>query len=390
MKIQISPDADARGVRHLEQQLMALGLQVYRVPAAGERVICAIATGDPVPIDEVKALRGVESVVKLPHEFKLASRAYCQASTKVTVGPVEIGGGEMVIMAGPCAVESEEQVFSAARHVYAHGARILRGGAFKPRTSPYSFQGLGVTGLRILRAAADELGMAVVSEIMDLSQLDDCMKYVDILQVGARNVQNFTLLSALGKVDKPVLLKRGMASTIDEWLMSAEYIMAGGNHRVIVCERGIRAHNTYTRNTLDLAAVPVVKQLSHLPIVVDPSHAVGVRSMVAPMALAAVASGADGLLIEVHPKPEIALCDGKQSLTPELFADLAAKIRETARVVGRTMPERILPERILPERIQPERIEPERLDAGVPGSVDPQREPGTPESARKGSARKGH
>ncbi len=338
MKIQIQADADARQVRQLEQQLMALGLQVYRVPAAGERVLCAVATGEVVAIERIRALAGVESVEKIPHEFKLASRAYCPTSTRIQIGPVEIGGGEMVMMAGPCAVESEEQVFTAARHVYAHGARILRGGAFKPRTSPYSFQGLGVTGLRILRAAADELGMAVVSEIMDLSQLDDCMRYVDILQVGARNVQNFTLLSALGKIDKPVLLKRGMASTIDEWLMSAEYIMAGGNHRVIVCERGIRAHNTYTRNTLDLSAVPVVKELSHLPVVVDPSHAVGVRAMVTPMALAAVAAGADGLLIEMHPHPEIALCDGKQSLTPELFADLAGKVREVARVVGRTMP----------------------------------------------------
>jgi len=338
MKIRIAPDADARRIRQIEQQLMSLGLQVYRIPAAGERVLCAVAVGDPVSLDRVAGLPGVQSVERIPHEFKLASRAFCDEPTRIKVGPVEIGGTEMVLMAGPCAVESEEQVWNAARQVHAHGARILRGGAFKPRTSPYSFQGLGVTGLRILRAAADALGMAVVSEIMDLSQLDDCMKYVDILQVGARNVQNFTLLSALGKIDKPVLLKRGMASTIDEWLMSAEYIMAGGNHRVIVCERGIRAHNTYTRNTLDLAAVPVIKQLSHLPVVVDPSHAVGVRGMVGPMALAAVAAGADGLLIEVHPQPEIALCDGKQSLTPELFAELAAKVRDVATVVGRTVP----------------------------------------------------
>jgi len=335
MKIVIRSDAAPRQVLSLEQQLMSLGLEVHRLAGAGERVLCAIATGEKVAPERIAALPGVEKVEKLPYSFMLASRALCPEPTRVRVGPVEIGGPEPVIMAGPCAVESEEQVFQAARAVHANGAQILRGGAFKPRTSPYSFQGLGVAGLQILRAAADELGMAVVSEIMDVSQLDDCLKYVDLLQVGARNVQNFTLLQALGKIDKPVLLKRGMASTIDEWLMSAEYLMAGGNHQVVVCERGIRSYNSYTRNTLDLSAVPVIRELSHLPIVVDPSHATGIRAMVLPMALAAIASGADGLLIEVHPQPETALCDGPQSLYPEQFADLARRVREVARVVGR-------------------------------------------------------
>ncbi len=338
MKIEIKPGSGPRQVHQLEQALMALGLQVHRVPGAGERVLCAVATGEKVAPDRIRQLPGVERVDPIPHPFKLASRFYCARDTRIQVGSIEIGGPEPVIMAGPCAVESEEQVFQAARAVHAAGAQVLRGGAFKPRTSPYSFQGLGVTGLRILRQAADELGMAVISEIMDVSQLDDCLRYVDILQVGARNVQNFSLLQALGKVDRTVLLKRGMSSTFDEWLMSAEYLMSGGNYRVILCERGIRTYGSYTRNTLDLSAVPVVQALSHLPIIVDPSHAVGIRSMVAPMALAAVAAGADGLLIEVHPSPETALCDGPQSLYPEQFAELARQIREISRVVAAERP----------------------------------------------------
>jgi 3-deoxy-7-phosphoheptulonate synthase len=344
MKIQIKQSADPRQVHQLEQQLMALGLQVHRIPAAGSRVLCAIAVGEKVKPERVAKIPGVEKAEAIPHPFPLASRAFCSSDTVVRIGSIEIGGREPVLMAGPCAVESEEQVFQAARAVYASGARVLRGGAFKPRTSPYSFQGLGVTGLKILRAAADELGMAVISEIMDVSQLDDCLRYVDILQVGARNVQNFSLLQALGRVDRPVLLKRGMSSTMDEWLMAAEYIMSGGNYQVIICERGIRTYSTYTRNTLDLAAVPVAKELCHLPVIVDPSHAVGIRQMVLPMALAAIAAGADGLLIEVHPKPETALCDGPQSLRPEEFADLARQVREIAQVVGRGKVEKATPE----------------------------------------------
>lgn len=335
MKITLLPDADPPQVRELERQLTGLGLRVHHLPAAGDRVLCAIASGDPVAIDRLRALPGVATVEALPHEFELASRALCPTQTRIRIGELELGGEEVLLMAGPCAVESEEQVFRVARRVHASGARVLRGGAFKPRTSPYSFQGLGVAGLKILRAAADELGMAVVSEIMDASQLDDCMRYVDILQVGARNAQNVTLLQALGRVDRPVLLKRGLASTMDEWLMSAEYVLSGGNHRVLLCERGIRTHGSYTRNTLDLAAVPVARELTHLPILVDPSHATGIRSIVGPMALAAVAAGADGLLIEVHPTPEAALCDGRQSLYPDQFDQLAARLRAVAAAVGR-------------------------------------------------------
>jgi 3-deoxy-7-phosphoheptulonate synthase len=335
MIVRIRPGATPRQVRALEQQLMAMGMQVHRIPAAGEGVLCAVTPGEEVPVEKIASLPAVERVDPIKTPFKLASRAYCPAPTTIRVGAIEIGGREPVLMAGPCAVESEEQLFLAARAVRAEGATVLRGGAFKPRSSPYSFQGLGVTALKILRQAADELGMAVVSEIMDVSQLDDCLRYVDILQVGARNVQNFTLLQALGRIDRPVLLKRGMSSTIDEWLMSAEYIMSGGNYKVLICERGIRTYNTHTRNTLDLSAVPVAKDLSHLPVIVDPSHGVGIRDMILPMARAAIAAGADGLLIEVHPHPEAALSDGPQSLYPEQFAELARQVREIARVVGR-------------------------------------------------------
>jgi 3-deoxy-7-phosphoheptulonate synthase len=238
-------------------------------------------------------------------------------------------------MAGPCAVESEEQIRRTARAVAGMGARVLRGGAFKPRTSPYSFQGLGEEGLRLLRSAADEFGLLLVSEIMDARQLEVVCRHVDILQIGSRNVQNFTLLKAVGGASRPVLLKRGMASTIDEWLQAAEYVMAEGNHQVILCERGIRTFETYTRNTLDLSAVPVVKSLSHLPVIVDPSHAVGVRDVVIPMARAAVAAGADGLLVEVHCDPDAALCDGSQSLVPSQLAELGEGIASVAKAVGR-------------------------------------------------------
>lgn len=341
MKIVFEAAAQPAAIQHVEQYLMSKGCLVYRLPRAGGDTICAIAEGVKIDHDAIRAMPGVASVTRIPHPFKLASRAFREDDTRIRVGPVVIGGDELVLMAGPCAVESEEQVFSVARAVYAAGARVLRGGAFKPRTSPYSFQGLGEAGLRILRAAADELGMAVVSEIMDVSQLDAMLDTVDILQVGARNVQNFTLLQALGQVDRPVLLKRGMSSTMDEWLMAAEYIMAGGNPNVIVCERGIRAFGgSYTRNTLDLSAVPVVKELSHLPILIDPSHALGVRNKVLPMARAAVAAGCDGLLIEVHNRPETALCDGPQSILPSDFAVLADQVRAIAGVVGRRVPEK--------------------------------------------------
>lgn len=337
MKIVLHDGIDPAALHHVEQWLVTHGCVVHRLDQDGKQTFCAIAEGVEIDLGAVRALPGVESVVRIPHSFKLASRAFRSSDTIIDAGGgIVIGGPEIVLMAGPCAVEGEEQVRTVARAVRAAGARVLRGGAYKPRTSPYAFQGLGVTGLKILRAAADETGMAVISEIMDVSQLDVMLEYVDILQVGARNVQNFTLLQALGQVDRPVLLKRGMSSTMDEWLMAAEYIMSGGNWKVIVCERGIRAFGgSYTRNTLDLSAVPVVKQLSHLPIVIDPSHAVGVRDKVLPLARAAVAAGCDGLLIEVHPRPEEALCDGPQSLRVGEFAALADQVRQIAQVLGR-------------------------------------------------------
>ncbi|MDM7914119.1 MAG: 3-deoxy-7-phosphoheptulonate synthase, partial [Candidatus Eisenbacteria bacterium] len=335
MKILFARDAGPQHIQHVMQWLLSRGCTVHHRPHPDGDRICAVSEGISIALDEIAAQPGVASVSRIPHPFKLASRAFQPENTMIRIGGVEFGGEEMVLMAGPCAVEGEEQVRSVARAVYRAGARVLRGGAFKPRTSPYSFQGLGLAGLQILRSAADELGMAVVSEIMDISQLETMLPYVDILQVGARNVQNFTLLQALGQTDRPVLLKRGMSSTLDEWLMAAEYIMSGGNRQVIVCERGIRTFGgSYTRNTLDLSAVPVVKELSHLPVVIDPSHAVGVRNKVLPMARAAVAAGCDGLLVEVHPRPEEALCDGPQSLPPEDFAELAEQVRAIAATLG--------------------------------------------------------
>ncbi len=336
MKVSFHPEAEEAKIRQVEQLLVSRGCIVYRFDRAEGNLFCVVGEALEAQVEAVRGMEGVDSVEMIPHPFKLASRKFLGEGTRIQIGPIEIGGPELVLMAGPCAVEGAEQVRACARAVYAAGARILRGGAFKPRTSPYSFQGLGETGLQILRETADELGMAVISEIMDVSQLDAMIGRVDILQVGARNVQNFTLLQALGQMDHPILLKRGMSSTVDEWLMAAEYIMSGGNRKVIICERGIRAFGgSYTRNILDLSVVPVVKELTHLPVIVDPSHALGVRNKILPMSRAAVAAGCDGLLIEVHPRPSEALCDGPQSLHPEEFAALADQVREIASVVGR-------------------------------------------------------
>jgi 3-deoxy-7-phosphoheptulonate synthase len=280
----------------------------------------------------------VAQVVKISEPWKLVGRTFKAADTVVSLGEVKVGGGEVIAMAGPCSVESEEQVRAVARAVAASGARVLRGGAFKPRTSPYSFQGHGEKALQWMRRAADENGLAVVSEIMDPRSLEMMLAYVDCLQVGARNMQNFDLLKDLGRVRKPVLLKRGLAATVEEWLLSAEYVLSGGNPEVILCERGIRTFENATRNTLDISAIPVVKTRSHLPIVVDPSHGTGRRDQVLPMARAAIAAGADGLLIEVHNDPEKALSDGAQSLYPEQFDRLMGELRVIAPVLGRSLP----------------------------------------------------
>ncbi len=327
-----TPEATATDVG---TRLRMAGLAVHRTEHDNRVRIAAV--GEPGAVDwkAVESWPGVESVSKLPRPFKLASRAFHPHDTIISVGRIAIGGPQLAIMAGPCSVEGEEQVFTIAKAVAAAGATVLRGGAFKPRTSPYAFQGLGEEGLKLLRRAADAHGLAVVSEVMDSQQVALLARYSDILQIGARNMQNYALLREVGHTEKPVLLKRGLASTIEEWLLSAEHLMAQGNRQVMLCVRGMGTFETYTRNTLDLNAVPVVKELSHLPVIVDPSHGTGIRNMVAPMARASVAAGADGLIIEVHNDPDKALSDGAQSLYPEQFTELVDQIRTIARVLGR-------------------------------------------------------
>ena len=275
--------------------------------------------------------------MRVQEPFKRANRMFHPEDSVVDVNGIKIGGKKIVVMAGPCSVETEEQIISVAKSVKLGGAAMLRGGAFKPRTSPYSFQGLKEKGLELLKIAKQETGLPIVTEIMSADKIERFVEDVDVIQVGARNMQNFELLKELGKTNKPILLKRGLSATIEEWIMSAEYIMAGGNDNVILCERGIRTFETYTRNTLDLSAIPAVKKLSHLPIVIDPSHASGMWWMVEPMAKAAIAAGADGLIIEVHNDPEHALCDGAQSLKPERFAHLMGELKGIAQIIGREM-----------------------------------------------------
>jgi 3-deoxy-7-phosphoheptulonate synthase len=322
-------------VGDLTSWLRMAGVTVHRTDHGGQVRIAAL--GEPGLVDwaVVKKFPSVESVTKIPVPFKLASRAFHPHDTIITVGRVSIGSQQLAIMAGPCSVEGEGQAFTIAEAVAKAGATVMRGGAFKPRTSPYSFQGLGEEGLKILRRAADAHGLAVVSEVMDTQQVALVARYADILQVGARNMQNYSLLKEVGHAEKPVLLKRGLASTIEEWLMSAEHVMSQGNTQVILCERGIRTFETYTRNTLDLNAIPVVKELSHLPVIVDPSHGTGIRNKVAPMARAAIAAGADGIIVEVHHDPDHALSDGAQSLWPNQFEELVGQVRTIAGVVGR-------------------------------------------------------
>jgi 3-deoxy-7-phosphoheptulonate synthase len=282
-------------------------------------------------------LPGVAEVLRITEPYKLASRTFKREGSVFDIGGLKLGGNDVVVMAGPCSIESEEQIFTIAKVVAESGARILRGGAFKPRTSPYSFQGMGEEGLRIMRAAADKHKLKIVTEVMDKSQIALVEKYADILQIGARNMQNFTFLRELGFASKPVLLKRGLAATIDEWLMSAEYILSGGNHQVILCERGIRTFETATRNTLDISAIPVVKKKSHLPIIADPSHGIGIRDKVIPMARACVAAGADGIMVEVHHDPDHAKSDGAQSLFPDQFSQMMKEVRLIAEAIGRTI-----------------------------------------------------
>jgi 3-deoxy-7-phosphoheptulonate synthase len=339
MVIVMAGTASEEQVQKVIEALVEVGYDVHRSTGVSHTVLGAV--GVPrVPVDPqaLELLPGVREVVKISEPYKLVGRTFKAADTVVDMANLKVGGPEVIVMAGPCSVETRDQVRTVARAVGAAGARVLRGGAFKPRTSPYAFQGHGEQALRWMREVADESGLAVISEVMDLRTIEMMLRYVDCLQVGARNMQNFDLLKELGKVRRPVLLKRGMAATIEEWLLSAEYILAGGNTQVILCERGIRTFENATRNTLDISAIPVVKKLSHLPILVDPSHGTGRRDKVIPMARAAVAAGADGLLIEVHDNPEKALSDGAQSLYPHQFETLMGELRVIAPVIGRSLP----------------------------------------------------
>jgi 3-deoxy-7-phosphoheptulonate synthase len=325
-------------IQHVIDRVIASGFDVHRSTGASHTVLGAVGVHRDFDHRDFELLEGVREVVRITQPFKLASRQFKPQGTIIDLGRgVKIGGSEIVVAAGPCSVESREQILSIAESVSKAGARILRGGAFKPRTSPYAFQGLGEKGLQWMREAADKFNLFVVSEVMDPSQIQMMGAYVDIFQVGARNMQNYFLLRALGEVQKPVLLKRGMSATIEELLLSAEYILSGGNYNVVLCERGIRTFETATRNTLDIAAIPVIQKLSHLPIVADPSHGTGRRDKVPPMARAAVAAGADGLLIEVHNDPDHALSDGAQSLYPANFAQLMGELRIIALAVGRRL-----------------------------------------------------
>jgi len=337
MVVVMQERASDEQVARVVAQLVEMGFDVHRSTGALRTVIGAVGgnrQGDPRLLE---VLEGVQEVLRITEPYKLASRTFRQENTVITIGDLRIGGDEVIVMAGPCSAETEDQVEAAAAAVKRAGAKVFRGGAFKPRSSPYSFQGLGEDGLRLLRAAADRHNLALITEIMEISQLEVIEKYSHILQVGARNMQNFSLLRELGKTRTPVMLKRGISATIEEWLLSAEYILAGGNMEVMLCERGIRTFESYTRNTLDISAIPVVKQLSHLPVIVDPSHGTGRRDKVTPMARAAVAAGADGLLIEVHCDPDHALSDGAQSLFPAQFDRLMAELRIIAPAIGRSI-----------------------------------------------------
>ncbi|HVG22581.1 MAG TPA: 3-deoxy-7-phosphoheptulonate synthase [Thermoanaerobaculia bacterium] len=324
-------------IEHVMGELITRGFDVHRSTGADQTVLGVVGRVDTLDPREFELFDSVQECVRVSEPYKLTSRTFRPHKTIVNARGVEIGGDKVVVMAGPCTIENETQMFETARRVARSGARVLRGGAYKPRTSPYAFQGMGVEGLKLLRAAGDEFDLATVSEVMEISQIDKMLDYVDILQVGARNMQNFNLLSALGQIRKPVLLKRGMSATIQEWLLAAEYIMSGGNYDIILCERGIRTFETYTRNTFDISAIPVIDKLSHLPIIGDPSHATGRRDKVMPLARAIVAAGGDGLLIEVHHDPEKAVCDGPQSLYPDQFARLMDEVRIIVPAVGRSV-----------------------------------------------------
>jgi 3-deoxy-7-phosphoheptulonate synthase len=338
MIVAMQDSASEEQIQDVVEHLVRMGFSVHRTTGERQTILAAVGARTDFDTRNLEVLAGVERVHRISAPYKLAGRSFRPEGTVIEfANGLKVGGNEVVVMAGPCSVESREQLFTVAELIAKDGARALRGGAFKPRSSPYSFQGMGLEGLKLLREAGDRFKLLVISEVMEISQISLMLPYIDIFQVGARNMQNFNLLRELGKEKKPVLLKRGIAATIEELLLSAEYIMSGGNYEVILCERGIRTFETYTRNTLDISAIPVVHKLSHLPMASDPSHGTGLRDKVPPMARASVAAGADVLLMEVHHDPDKAFSDGAQSLYPEQFSTLMKELRMIAPAVGRTI-----------------------------------------------------
>jgi len=337
MVIVMKHGATAAEIASVVQYIESLGFKAHLSAGEERTIIGVIGDERPLEPEHFELLEGVERAVRILHPFKLASRDFHPEDSVIRINGISIGGQQVIVMAGPCSVESREQLMETAAAVKAAGAHILRGGAFKPRTSPYAFQGLGLKGLELLREAREEFNLPVVTEVLSPQDVTLVAQYADILQVGARNMQNFALLAAVGEIQKPILLKRGMMSTIEELLMAAEYILSRGNTRVVLCERGIRTFEPSTRSTFDINAIPVLKSLTHLPVIADPSHGTGKWELVAPVARAAIAAGADGLIVEVHPNPERALSDGAQSLKPENFAKMIAGIRRIAEAIGRTL-----------------------------------------------------
>ncbi len=338
MIVAMQDRATEEQVEHVIERMVELGFNVHKTTGETQTILAGVGTPGQFEITEFQVLSGVQQAYRISSPYKLAGRGFRPEGTRITFpNGLVIGGDEIVIMSGPCSVESRDQIRLSAQQVAAAGAQFLRGGAYKPRSSPYSFQGMGVEGLKIMREAADEYGLLVITEVMEISQIEAMLPCIDCFQVGARNMQNFNLLRELGHVRKPVLLKRGISATIEEVLLSAEYILSGGNYDLMLCERGIRTYETATRNTMDISAIPVLKKLTHLPVFGDPSHGVGIREFVPPLALATVAAGADGLLMEMHPNPDKAMSDGAQSLFPDQLTKLVEKLRKLAPVVDRTV-----------------------------------------------------
>jgi 3-deoxy-7-phosphoheptulonate synthase len=338
MIVAMQDQATKEQIENVIARMMELGFNVHRTTGETQTILAGVGTPGHFEVTEFQVLPGVHQAYRISSQYKLAGRGFRPEGTKIKFSNgVVVGGEEIVVMAGPCSVESRDQIRLSAKQVAEAGGQFLRGGAYKPRSSPYSFQGMGVEGLKIMREAADEYGLLVITEVMEISQIEAMLPYIDCFQVGARNMQNFNLLRELGHVRKPVLLKRGIAATIEEVLLSAEYILSGGNYDLMLCERGIRTFETATRNTMDISAIPVLKKLTHLPVLGDPSHGVGKRDLVPPMAMATIAAGGDGLLMEMHPNPDKAMSDGAQSLFPDELTKLVAKLRQLAPIVDRTV-----------------------------------------------------